>query len=397
MQKVLVTMQTAIKNAIKKEPVLAIAVILAVISMFFVHPDAAYASYIDFRTLAILFCLMVIVAGMRTIGVFDCIAQSLLKRVRSISGIVTILVLLCFFLSMIITNDVALITFVPFAILILNKFSDEVRSRWLIPCVVMQTAAANLGSMMTPIGNPQNLYLYGKAQLSAGAFFQLMLPYTALSLILLLVWIGIHANAKKKTNGRNSANHESQETVVFETQGRRISDKRRLTVYLILFFLSLLAVGHILSIWIVLVCVLVWAAAYDRKLVGNADYALLGTFTALFLFIGNLGRIPQFCSFLQNLIQTREVMIAVAASQVMSNVPAAILLSGFTNQYQALIIGTNLGGLGTMIASMASLISFKYISREDASLRSRYFACFTAANVILLVILLLAAKLLGQL
>ena len=136
-----------------------------------------------------------------------------------------------------------------------------------------------------------------------------------------------------------------------------------------------------------------WAAAFDSKLFRNADYALLGTFTALFVFIGNLGRIPQFCSILQ----TREVIIAVAASQVMSNVPAAILLSGFTNNYRALIIGTNLGGLGTMIASMASLISFKYISREDASLRGKYFIWFTAANVILLVILLAAAKILGQL
>lgn len=395
MQKVLVMMQTTIKNAIKKEPVLSIAVILAVISMFFVHPDRAYASYIDFRTLAILFCLMVIVAGMREIGVFDCIAQSLLKRVKSISGIVTILVLLCFFLSMVITNDVSLITFVPFAILILNKFSDEVRSRWLIPCVVMQTAAANLGSMMTPIGNPQNLYLYGKAQLSVTAFFRLMLPYTALSLVLLLVWIEIHA--RKKATRINSATRKSQETVIVETQDRKISNKRRLAVYLLLFFLSLLAVGHILSIWIVMLCVVAWAVACDRSLLRNADYALLGTFVALFVFIGNLGRIPQFCSFLQNLIQTREVIIAVCASQVMSNVPAAILLSGFTDQYQALIIGTNLGGLGTMIASMASLISFKYISREDASLRGRYFAWFTGANVILLVILLLAAKLLGQL
>ena len=138
MQKVLVTIKTMIKKVMKKEPVLSIAVILAVISMFVVHPDDTYVSYIDFRTLAILFCLMVIVAGMREIGVFDYIAQSLLNRVKSISGIVMILVLLCFFLSMVITNDVALITFVPFAILILKRFPKEVRCHWLIPCVVMQ-------------------------------------------------------------------------------------------------------------------------------------------------------------------------------------------------------------------------------------------------------------------
>ena len=392
MQKVLVTIKTMIKNVMKKEPVLSIAVILAVISMFFVHPDAAYVSYIDFRTLAILFCLMVIVAGMREIGVFDYIAQSLLNRVQSISGIVMILVLLCFFLSMVITNDVALITFVPFAILILKRFPKAVRCHWLIPCVVMQTAAANLGSMMTPIGNPQNLYLYGKANLEASSFLGLMIPYTALSLLLLIMWILIHAKRKidNETNCMDGSKHKA---VSANTQSRKISDKLRLTVYLILFFLSIFAVGRVISIWIVFACVI----AFDSKLFRNADYALLGTFTALFIFIGNLGRIPQFCSVLQNLIQTREVIIAVAASQVMSNVPAAILLSGFTNNYRALIIGTNLGGLGTMIASMASLISFKYISREDASLRGKYFIWFTAANVILLVILLAAAKILGQL
>ena len=171
MQKVLVTIKTMIKNVMKKEPVLSIAVILAVISMFVVHPDDTYASYIDFRTLAILFCLMVIVAGMREIGVFDYIAQSLLNRVKKYfwdcHDSRTSLLLL----SMVITNDVALITFVPFAILILKRFPKEVRCHWLIPCVVMQTAAANLGSMMTPIGNPQNLYLYGKANLQASSFF----------------------------------------------------------------------------------------------------------------------------------------------------------------------------------------------------------------------------------
>ena len=211
MQKVLVTIKTMIKNVMKKEPVLSIAVILAVISMFFVHPDDTYVSYIDFRTLAILFCLMVIVAGMREIGVFDYIAQSLLNRVQSISGIVMILVLLCFFLSMVITNDVALITFVPFAILILKRFPKAVRCHWLIPCVVMQTAAANLGSMMTPIGNPQNLYLYGKANLKASSFFLLMIPYTALSLLLLIMWIIIHAKRKtdNETNCMDGSKHKA--------------------------------------------------------------------------------------------------------------------------------------------------------------------------------------------
>lgn len=209
---------------------------------------------------------MVIVAGMREIGVFDYIAQSLLNRVKSISGIVMILVLLCFFLSMVITNDVALITFVPFAILILKRFPKEVRCHWLIPCVVMQTAAANLGSMMTPIGNPQNLYLYGKANLQASSFFLLMLPYTVLSLLILIIWIAIPYQKERQIMKTNCMDGSTHKAVYAKTQSRKISDKLRLTIYLILFFLSLLAVGRLISIWIVFACVIAWAAAFDSKL-----------------------------------------------------------------------------------------------------------------------------------
>ena len=147
----------------KKEAVLSIAVVLALLSVFFVRPDAGYLAYIDFRTLGILFCLMTIVAGLQQIGVFDRMAKGLLARVAGVGGIVTILVLLCFFLSMLITNDVALITFVPLALIIMKQFSESDRKKWMLKCVVMQTIAANLGSMLTPIGNPQNLYLYGRA------------------------------------------------------------------------------------------------------------------------------------------------------------------------------------------------------------------------------------------
>ena len=216
---------------------MSIAVILAVISMFVVHPDDTYVSYIDFRTLAILFCLMVIVAGIREIGVFDYIAQSLLNRVKSISGIVMILVLLCFFLSMVITNDVALITFVPFAILILKRFPKEVRCHWLIPCVVMQTAAANLGSMMTPIGNPQNLYLYGKANLQASSLFLLMLPYTALSLLILIIWIAIHTK-ERQIMKLIAWMVQHIKLCMQRHKAAKISDKLRLTIYLILLFLK---------------------------------------------------------------------------------------------------------------------------------------------------------------
>ena len=267
----------------------------------------------------------------------------------------------------------------------------------------MQTIAANLGSMLTPIGNPQNLYLYGKAGIGIPGFLRLMLPYTGISLLLLGVWIAICVGREKfekgdVTEGKTLITEKNQELRSGEDQSilmreadtnrRYPIDKKKLGCYLALFLVSLLSVAHILPFPIPLLLVIVYISTRDRTIWRQIDYSLLGTFTALFIFIGNVGRIPAFSRFLQEFINGREVITAVIASQVMSNVPAAILLSGFTDNIQALIVGTNLGGLGTLIASMASLISFKYIAKENRKLRGKYFILFTIANVIFLVILL---------
>lgn len=374
----------------KKEAVLSIAVVLALLSVFFVRPDAGYLAYIDFRTLGILFCLMTIVAGLQQIGVFDRMAKGLLARMADVGGIVTILVLLCFFLSMLITNDVALITFVPLALIIMKQFSESDRKKWMLKCVVMQTIAANLGSMLTPIGNPQNLYLYGRAGMNISSFFRLMLPYSLISLALLLLWIWLPFLMQRESAEERQDNTESGKIWKPEetSGGWMATDTKALMVWGMLLGISLLAVGRILVWQIPFVLVLLYGLIWKREILRKVDYSLLGTFTALFIFIGNLGRIPAFSSFLQRAMQGREVLTAVFASQVMSNVPAAILLSGFTDQYQALIIGTNLGGLGTLIASMASLISFKYMVREDGTLRGSYLAEFTVANLVFLIVLL---------
>ena len=374
----------------KKEAVLSIAVVLALLSVFFVRPDAGYLAYIDFRTLGILFCLMTIVAGLQQIGVFDRMAKGLLARVAGVGGIVTILVLLCFFLSMLITNDVALITFVPLALIIMKQFSESDRKKWMLKCVVMQTVAANLGSMLTPIGNPQNLYLYGRAGMNISSFFRLMLPYSLISLALLLLWIWLPFLMQRESAEERQDNTESGKVWKPEetSGGWMATDTKALMAWGTLFGISLLAVGRILVWQIPFVLVLLYGLIWKREILRKVDYSLLGTFTALFIFIGNLGRIPAFSSFLQRAMQGREVLTAVFASQVMSNVPAAILLSGFTDQYQALIIGTNFGGLGTLIASMASLISFKYMVREDGTLRGSYLAEFTVANLVFLAVLL---------
>lgn len=372
-----------LKELFQKETVLCIAVVLAVISSFVVLPDREYIDYIDFRTLAILFCLMCVMAGLQKLGLFQLIAEKLLGKVKKASQLEEILVLLCFFFSMLITNDVALITFVPFTFTVLKLLGQEQQRKMAIPIVVLQTIAANLGSMLTPIGNPQNLYLYAKSGLSVGAFLQLMLPYTLVSLVLLLICCIIMGRKEKNTVLE----------ITFSEQATLTGGTKSLIIYLVLFVLCLLTVAHVLPVGLVLAIVLVVQLIMDREVLKRVDYALLLTFVGFFVFIGNMGRLPAFSSFLQSVVAGNEVITSVISSQVISNVPAALLLSGFTKEYSALIIGTNLGGLGTLIASMASLISYKYIGKESEQgiigTKGKYLLVFTVANIAFLAVLLL--------
>lgn len=363
---------------IKKETVLTIATVLAVVSAFWVHPGRQYVDYIDWRVLGILLSLMLIVAGFQSNGLFDAIGSRLLAKTKNTAQLMLVLVFLCFFSSMFITNDVALLTFVPFACTILQKCHQE---RLIVTAFVLQTLAANLGSMLTPIGNPQNLYLYGKTQMSAGTFILLMLPYSLVSLLLLMICVVIVA----KRSGIEVRGAE-----VLLTEDEKLEQKKYLLpAYLLLFVLCLLTVAHMIPYPVTLGTVALAVLLLDRGTLIKVDYSLLLTFVGFFIFIGNMGRMPAFCDFLQKIIGGREVMTAVIASQVISNVPAALLLSGFTENITALIIGTNLGGLGTLIASMASLISYKQVARQIPGEKKKYFGWFTIANIVFLMILVL--------
>ncbi len=377
---------------IKKEMVLCIALLLAVISSCIIPPDKEYAGYIDFRTLAILFCLMSVMAGLQKMGVFGWIARGLLRRVKGFGSLVQVLMLLCFFSGMFITNDVALITFVPFTFTVLGMMGGELRRKLVLPLVAMQTIAANLGSMLTPIGNPQNLYLYGRAGMSIGSFLLLMLPYVLFALVLLLIWgvvLGRRRFGEWKPETVNPG--EQKEIPFLAKKGRRF-----LICYLLLFLLCLLTVAHVLPWQVVLGVVLGSILLTDRQILAKVDYSLLLTFAGFFVFIGNVGRIPAFCSFLEGAVGGREVYAAIAASQVISNVPAALLLSGFTENYRQLLIGVNLGGLGTLIASMASLISYKYVAREETERKGAYMAVFTVSNLCFLAGMVLFHMILGK-
>ena len=367
----------------KKETVLCVAGILAFISAFFVHPSAAYIGYIDFRVLSLLFCLMLVVAGFQSIGLFHFLGSALLTKVRTTRQLILVLSLLCFFSSMFITNDVALITFVPFAIELLKMIRREDR---LIPVVVLQTIAANLGSMATPIGNPQNLYLYSHYHLGMGAFLRIMLPFALLSLLLILLAL---------LRGKNqplSFGLSEMQTV----SGAAPFCRKSLLSYLLMFLLCLGAVGKWIPIPFLLLAVVCLGLSADSTVFSKVDYSLLITFAGFFIFIGNMKQIPWISSLFQQLITGNELLCSVAVSQVISNVPAALLLSGFTDQGASLLIGTNLGGLGTLIASMASLISYRQIARELPEEKDLYFKLFTLSNLIFLVILLAEWRIIGR-
>ena len=372
---------TKLIRFIKQEAVLSVAAVLALLSAFFVPPDGAYLGYIDFRTLAILFSLMTVMAGLRQQGIFDRMGRALLALTGSTLQLVLVLVGLCFFGSMFITNDVSLLTFVPFTFVVLNSLGAEAREKLILPVVCMQTIAANLGSMLTPIGNPQNLYLYGRSGMGMGAFVALMLPYTLASLALLAGWaVWLCRGGSPVRKGTGGPFLAPQQSVA--------ADGRIIWMDAALFVVCLLAVVRVLPYPVAFGAVLAATLLADRATLGRVDYSLLLTFVAFFVFIGNLGRVEAFSDWLRQIIAGREVLVAVLASQVTSNVPAALLLSGFTQNVQALIIGTNLGGLGTLIASMASLISYRQIAREEPAGKGRYFALFTLSNLLFLAVLL---------
>lgn len=364
---------------LKNETVFCISFLLAAVSALVIHPDSEYLLYSDYRTLALLFCLMIIVAGLKELGVFSILGHILLTRAGSVRGLSAVMVLLCFFSSMVITNDVTLITFVPFTILVFRMSGGGEK---VLKLVVLETIAANLGSMATPIGNPQNLYLYSVSGLTAAQFAAAVLPYAGLSLVMLMA--AVFAGGDEPL----------LDVVVRESEGESGRELcRKMAPFLILLVLCLLVVFRILPYQPVFVCVAAVVLAVNRRLYLSVDYFLLLTFVCFFIFIGNMKRIPEISNFLVSVVEGRELLTGILASQVISNVPAAILLSGFCSDFSALLTGVNLGGLGTLIASLASLISFKFFARDYPDQKGEFLKVFTIWNLFFLIVLTAAAVL----
>ena len=363
-------MREKIKAFVKKETVLCIAALCAVATMFLVPPDGAYLHYIDFRVLCLLLCLMAVVAGFKSVGAFQWLTCQLLSRIKNGRVLSITLVLLPFFCSMLVTNDVALLVFVPFTLGLLTQLKAE---KSIIPILVLQTVAANLGSMATPVGNPQNLFLYAAYELGIGDFFGVVLPLTAVSLVC-LVGASLPVLPKRL---------EEQ-----KLEDARITGGKQLVVYAVLFVLCLLTVFRVVPYPVTTVMIVAVLFALNRQLLKEIDFMLLLTFVCFFVVSENLGRVEAVRGFLQGLLNKNTLLTAVGASQVISNVPAAVLLSAFTDSWEPLLAGVNIGGLGTPIASLASLITLKLYLRHPGAKVGKFLLVFTAANVIGLCVLL---------
>lgn len=358
------------RSLLKKDPVLCISALAAALSMLWTPPSAAYLDYLDLRVLALLFSLMVVVSGLREAGLFDRAVFRLLSLARNTRTLALVLVGACFFSSMLVTNDVALLTFVPLSILILDRAGQ---GSLRIPVIALQTVGANLGSILTPMGNPQNLYLYSLSGMSTGEFLRITGPVTALALVLLAA------------------------AILFLIRPAPVPppsappEERGAGKWLALFGLCLLTVLRILPWGVTLAAVTAATFFWNRHLLRRADYGLLLTFVFFFVFVGNLKQVPAVSALLSRLIAGRELTVGILLSQVISNVPAAMLLSGFTADYVPLLLGVNLGGLGTLIASMASLISYKLYAAADHARPLAYLGWFTVLNGVLLAALWAAA------
>ena len=358
-----------ILDLFRRDVVLTVSLVLAVLSCLIAPPSPAYVGYIDFNTLIVLFCLMLLVEGLREENFLQYIAAKVLSRVGTMRGMAATLVFLCFVSSMFITNDVALITFVPLGVMMLRMASLR---RKLCYTVTLMTIAANLGSMFTPIGNPQNLYLFALSGLNLPEFLRLTGPYTAGAALLLgaCVFFGYR--------------HRQLSIQLGETVPLR---RGRIAFYLALFLLCVFTVGGFLPHPVLLAVVGLLLLWRDRGLFVRIDYALILTFVFFFIFVGNLKQLDVLQAWISGAMAGRDRLIGVLVSQIISNVPAAMLLSGYSSDLRELIIGVDLGGLGTLIASMASLISYKQVAGQYPSLRKRYLALFTAYNVAFLLLL----------
>lgn len=353
---------------ISKNVVMVIAFLAAAVTMFFVPVDRTYITYFDWKTLTCLFCTLAVVCALKNIRFFYLIAHKIVRLFKNARMSVLALVYITFLGSMLIANDMALLTFLPLGFIVLSATGKE---KYMAVTFILQNIAANLGGMLTPFGNPQNLYLYTKFHIPTLEFMGIMLLPFAVAIALLTVCCMVFVKAEPLT--------VAEEHIKLPV--------RRTILYLLLFALSIIIVFRIIPYWIGLIVIPLALFFADRKALAMVDYPLLLTFFFFFVFAGNMARIDFVREGMSMLLEKSTLLFSIVSCQFISNVPSAILLSQFTDNYRELLLGVNIGGVGTLIASLASLITFREYMKHNPKKAPYYIGIFTAFNVVFLVAL----------
>lgn len=357
-----------ISGFIKKNTVLTIAVLLAAITSVIVPPDAEYISYFDFRTLSCLFCTLAVICALKNIRFFTLIARRLVSLTGNMRSAILALVYITFIGSMLIANDMALLTFLPLGYILLSTTGKQ---KYMAFTFIMQNIAANLGGMLTPFGNPQNLYLYSKFNIPTAEFMGIMaIPFCAAVAMITICCLFI-----------------KKEPIVLSSDEKISLPKGRTLLYLLMFAYSIVIVFRIVPYWTGLIIIPAILLGVDRDALKKVDYPLLLTFVCFFIFAGNMSRMDAVSQLMSGLLEKNTLLISALSCQFISNVPSAILLSQFTENYAELLVGVNIGGAGTLIASLASLITFREYTSHQPDKTGRYVALFSAFNFGFLIIL----------
>lgn len=361
---------------VKKNFVFFVAAMAAVVSCFFVPPDKEYLNYFDWKTLSCLFITLAVICALRNIKFFTIVARKFVIMTGNLRTLFVLLIVITFIGSMIIANDMALITFLPLGYFALSVAKQE---KYMAYLFVLQNISANLGGMLTPFGNPQNLYLYSYFKIPTGEFCLIMLPAFLLAVTLLLVACIPVKPLKFTLNEKFPEKLNIPKTIL----------------YCVLFLISILIVFRVVPFVVGLILIPVVLFFVDRDSLKMVDYGLLGTFFFFFIFAGNLARVDAVNNLMSSLLEKDTLIVSILSCQIISNVPSAILLSKFTSDYPALLLGVNIGGTGTLIASLASLITFNEFRILYPKQVKKYILIFTGLNVGFVVILTLAMKLLS--
>ena len=364
---------TKILKFVSKNAVMCIAALLAVLTSFLVPPDKAYLDYFDLRTLTCLFLTLLVICALKDIRFFGIVAHRIVVTTGNLRILALALVYITFIGSMLIANDMALITFLPLGYFALSVTKNEEKMAYIF---ILQNISANLGGMLTPFGNPQNLFLYSYFGIPTGEFMRIMFPPFLLAIAMLTIACFLLPSTPLQ---------------IRDDSGQKLNRKRA-GLYLTLFAFSLLIVFRLIPYWLGLLVIPAVMIFADRKAFSEVDWGLLCTFALFFVFSGNMSRIKAVQDFAGNLLQKNTLLVSIASCQCISNVPSAILLSRFTANYHDLLLGVNIGGTGTLISSLASLITFSHYRTLRPGHTKKYLLLFTVMNLVFLLVMATAAQ-----